>query len=157
VNQDHPNARRPAALVSAAPAIGGRLEAVEAQEPEDASVAGTSSCQSRVTPDLERRPANALNIEIGQPLPRCINQPPAHWGDRAPSALRWIGSGGSPLVFGACSPRTCPLARERELAAFTEGTLVAGEKMRQRIEDAERERDEAVAEARRLNTATKET
>lgn len=42
-------------------------------------------CPYRVVPDAERRPANALNVEIG-----------------------WLLSGGSPLVFGPCS-RACAL------------------------------------------------
>lgn len=65
------------------------------------------SCSGLVAPPLERRPGNALNMEIGQALPRCLDKPPRSWGTKAPMGLRWLGSGGSPLVFGLCSAR-CP-------------------------------------------------
>lgn len=88
---------------------GGRLErfSVEdggAQETWDARL---ESCRSRIVPTLERRPANALNVEIGQPVARCLNRKPEHW-PASVSALRWIGSGGGALVFGHCSWAHCP-------------------------------------------------
>lgn len=64
-------------------------------------------CPHLLQPELPRRPANALNIEVGQPSPRCNLKRPDHWPEGA-SALRWLGSGGSPLVFGRCD-RACPL------------------------------------------------
>lgn len=64
-------------------------------------------CPYRTGADLPRRPANALNIEVGAPLPRCVLKTPEHWGDSAPSARRWLLSGGSPFVFGPCST-DCP-------------------------------------------------
>lgn len=65
------------------------------------------SCGSRVQPELERRPANALNVEIGQPQARCLNKRPKHWPESM-SSLRWIASGGEALVFGCCGGQ-CPL------------------------------------------------
>jgi hypothetical protein len=66
-----------------------------------------SACPHIVELALERRPANALNLETAQALPRCKLKPPAHWGDSAPSVARWLLSGGSPLVLGCCSVK-CP-------------------------------------------------
>lgn len=67
------------------------------------------SCGSRVEPGLERRPANALNVEIGQPHARCLNKRPDHWPEGM-SSLRWVASGGEALVFGLCGGE-CPLER----------------------------------------------
>lgn len=67
------------------------------------------SCGSRVQPELERRPGNALNVEIGQPQARCLNKRPDHWPESM-SALRWMASGGEALVFGACGG-ACPMER----------------------------------------------
>lgn len=67
------------------------------------------SCGARVQPNLERRPGNALNVEIGQPAARCLNKRPEHWPKQA-SALRWIASGGEALVFGVCGS-SCPMER----------------------------------------------
>lgn len=57
---------------------------------------------------LIRRPVNALCVEIGAPLPRCILKMPEHWTGKGRSAIRWLASGGSPLVFGPCTPLCCP-------------------------------------------------
>ena len=65
------------------------------------------TCGARLVPDLERRPGNALNVEIGQARERCLDKSPAEWAGRGVSGVRWLGSGGSPLVFGVCSP-ACP-------------------------------------------------
>lgn len=65
------------------------------------------TCASRVEIALERRPANALNIEIGTSPARCLNKRPEHWPSTA-SGIRWIASGGSAMVFGICSA-DCPL------------------------------------------------
>ena len=69
-------------------------------------------CPYQIRVALERRPANALNIEIGTPLPRCRLKPPSEWQGREPKAgadlvTRWLRSGGSALILGICeSP--CP-------------------------------------------------
>ena len=77
---------------------GGRLERLSVVR---------ESCGSRVQPTLERRPGNALNVEIGEPAARCLNKRPDHWPDGA-SSLRWLASGGEALVFGTCGGG-CPL------------------------------------------------
>ena len=65
------------------------------------------ACPNRIPIALERRPGNALNVEIGQPMDRCRLRTPEHW--RGASAARWLASGGSPLVLGICSRGACPL------------------------------------------------
>jgi len=57
-------------------------------------------------PELPRRRANALNVEVGAPIPRCTLKEPEHWPNKG-MAARWLLSGGSPLVFGPCSAN-CP-------------------------------------------------
>lgn len=64
-------------------------------------------CRFRVEAPLERRPANALNLEIGQPAARCTLRYPEHWPDGM--VLRWLGSGGSPLVLGVCAGSALPV------------------------------------------------
>ena len=59
-------------------------------------------CQNRVAPGPERRPGNALNIEIGTPMPRCLYQSPDGRG------LAWYMSGGSALDYGHCTQSKCP-------------------------------------------------
>ena len=66
-------------------------------------------CPKLITPELLRRPANALNVEVGQAAPRCRLKTPEHWGDADPEATRWLRSGGSPLALGPCTPNACPL------------------------------------------------
>lgn len=66
-----------------------------------------AGCPYRIALEVERRPGNALNVEIGTPVARCRSKPPRHWPAGA-GWLRWLASGGSPLVFGPCS-RSCPL------------------------------------------------
>jgi hypothetical protein len=68
-------------------------------------------CSKLIQPELPRRPANALCIEIGEPLARCRMKTPKHWGDFDQGATRWLLSGGSPLVLGPCTPNACPLRR----------------------------------------------
>jgi hypothetical protein len=65
-----------------------------------------TGCPHRVVSETPRRPANALNVEVGTPSPRCALKVPKHWGDV--SSARWLFSGGSPLVLGVCS-RSCAL------------------------------------------------
>lgn len=81
---------------------GGRLERLSVVR---------ESCGARVEPAIERRPANALNVEIGAPMARCLNKRPEHWPEGA-SSLRWVASGGELLVFGCCGG-TCPVESTR--------------------------------------------
>jgi len=74
-------------------------------------------CSHLVEVDVPRRPANALNVEVGTPLPRCKLKAPEEWRGREPRSgfslvIRWLGSGGSPFVLGACTPNCpdCPVA-----------------------------------------------
>lgn len=67
-----------------------------------------AACPHRMTLPIPRRPANALNIEIGAPHARCRLKTPKHWGDVDYRAVRWLMSGGSPLVLGHCTGN-CPL------------------------------------------------
>ena len=60
-----------------------------------------ASCDHKIKIDVPRRPANALCVEVGAPMPRCSRKLPSRWTGTGTSALRWLGSGGSPLV------RTC--------------------------------------------------
>ena len=90
-----------------------------------------TTCTYKIELDVTRRPANALCVEIGTPLPRCTLKLPSHWTGTEASALRWLASGGSPLVLGPCSascPRTC---EEESYAARSEQNypraLVRGE------------------------------
>lgn len=64
-----------------------------------------TNCAALVQPHLERRPGNALNVEVGQPAPRCLLK--TEWSDRI-SGYRWLASGGSLLVFGPCDIANCP-------------------------------------------------
>lgn len=65
------------------------------------------NCKHYAEPTLERRPGNALNLEIGTPMPRCLLKRPEHWPETA-STLRWLGSGGGLFVFGPCTRQYCP-------------------------------------------------
>lgn len=69
----------------------------------------SARCSNRVEPRLERRPGNALNIEIGSPAPRCLHQPPDGRGvTRDGGTLDWLRSGGSVLAYGRCEAENCP-------------------------------------------------
>lgn len=83
------------------------LTKVQARLAEAELARTTSDCKSRIELPVPRRPANALNVEIGTPAPRCLNKRPTHW-PHTMSAIRWMASGGDALVFGRCS-RNCPL------------------------------------------------
>lgn len=72
-------------------------------------LADAIQCAARLAPAPERRRANALNVEIGAPSPRCTFKAPEHWPDGMVG--RWLRSGGSPLVLGHCSA-DCPLDRD---------------------------------------------
>ncbi len=65
-------------------------------------------CPNRVEAELERRPVNGLNVEIGAPAPRCKLRTPEHWPEGV-GAARWLASGGSALVLAPCSGGPCPL------------------------------------------------
>ena len=71
----------------------------------------STSCPYRIEIGITPRAVNGLNIEIAQAADRCILKRPAHWPETA-TALRWIGSGGDPLVFGVCEARKCSLGHE---------------------------------------------
>lgn len=62
-------------------------------------------CPDRRQPDLERRPVNGLNVEIGTPLARCMRQSPDGRG------AVWVLSGGSILAYGVCCRASCPLEK----------------------------------------------
>ncbi len=75
------------------------------------------NCPHRIEPERLPLQRNALRVEIGAPAARCLLKMPEHWSDGAKNAgaLRWIGSGGSALVFGTCD-RNCPLkANDKEI------------------------------------------
>lgn len=76
------------------------------------AVALPHNCRFRVVPCIVERRANALCVEVGAwPQPRCTLKLPSHWTGKGASALRWLGSGGSPLVLGLCTAH-CPLENE---------------------------------------------
>lgn len=100
----------------AAAVKGGRLsrfsEYVEPRAPEPKSPAPTpSTCGQTAAVVQLRRPGNALNIEhFVNFSTRCRLKLPEHWTGSGASSLRWLGSGGDPTVFGACTPERCPAA-----------------------------------------------
>jgi hypothetical protein len=98
--------------VTAAFQLGGKPAVFIDDDPEKVS---KLICQKLIQLGVPRRPANALNVEVGQPLDRCRLKTPEHWGDADPEAARWLLSGGSPLVLGMCTPNNCP--HERRLIA----------------------------------------
>lgn len=67
----------------------------------------SAGCPHRIAIDVQRRPANALNIEAATPASRCSIKEPDHWPNKDMS-MRWRMSGGSPFVFGLCNA-DCPL------------------------------------------------
>lgn len=68
-----------------------------------------TACTSCYRLPLERRPANALCVEIGSPLDRCLLQPPDGRGvTRDGGTLDWLRSGGSALAYGVCCLASCP-------------------------------------------------
>lgn len=70
-----------------------------------------AACRHCVEPTPERRPGNALNIEVGRPAARCMMRTPEHWPEGV-TAGRWLASGGSPYVLGRCSRSCCPTGHE---------------------------------------------
>lgn len=62
----------------------------------------SAECIDRLGIDIERRPANALNVEYMSPLPRCRQLSPDGRG------TAWLASGGSPLAYGHCCRSVCP-------------------------------------------------
>jgi hypothetical protein len=83
-----------------------------------------ATCGQHISLGVQRRPANALNIEVGQPLPRCRLKLPEHWSGPGRSSLRWLASGGSPLVFGLCTPGECPSAFTAARSAIEAGLVL---------------------------------
>lgn len=70
-------------------------------------------CRSRREQRIERRPGNALNIEIGTPMARCLLQPPDGRGvTKDGGTLDWLRSGGSELDYGACCAESCPKLKD---------------------------------------------
>lgn len=68
-------------------------------------------CDARREQRIERRPGNALNVEIGTPMPRCMLQPPDGRGvTKDGGTFDWLRSGGSELDYGACCAANCPKA-----------------------------------------------
>jgi len=63
------------------------------------------ACPHRIEYTETSLQRNALRVEALTPASRCLNKIPEHWseGAKKAGALRWIGSGGSPLVFGICT------------------------------------------------------
>jgi len=61
-------------------------------------------CPDRRELSVQRRPGNALNVEIGAPLPRCLLRSPDGRG------LAWLASGGDVLAYGTCDRAACPHA-----------------------------------------------
>ncbi len=68
----------------------------------------SAACPDRIALGVERRPANALNVEIMEPMPRCKQQSPDGRGSI------WLLSGGSPLAYGRCCRSGCPRLIERD-------------------------------------------
>lgn len=69
-------------------------------------------CCNRVQPLLERRPSNALNVEIGAPAARCLYRPPDGRGvTRDGGTMDYLRSGGSILAYGVCAQAACDRAK----------------------------------------------
>lgn len=71
-------------------------------------------CAERMGAPFKRRPANALNVEIGAPQDRCRLKTPSSWRGADPRAARWLASGGSALVLGLCGGN-CPRLAQRSV------------------------------------------
>lgn len=65
-----------------------------------------NTCPNRRECQQRRRPANALNVEIGSPADRCMMRPPV-WPE-GHGNLSWVLSGGSELDYGLCTA-DCPM------------------------------------------------
>ena len=74
------------------------------------------NCRYQIEPESLPRQANALRIEVMSPSVRCTLRLPEHWspGAKKLGALRWIGSGGSPMVLGVCQLSVCPLRKDKD-------------------------------------------
>jgi hypothetical protein len=64
------------------------------------------SCAALWPIEVERRPGNALNLEVGAAADRCSLQSPDGRG------LAWLLSGGSKLAYGVCCAAACPLRED---------------------------------------------
>lgn len=68
-----------------------------------------ADCGARKEQRVERRPGNALNVEIGTPMPRCMLQPPDGRGvTKDGGTLDWLRSGGNEIAYGVCCAANCP-------------------------------------------------
>jgi hypothetical protein len=68
-----------------------------------------AECAHRCSLGIERRPGNALNVEIGTPQPRCLIKPPDGRGiTKEGGTLDYLRSGGNVLAYGVCSESSCP-------------------------------------------------
>lgn len=72
----------------------------------------SARCASRVQAESHQRPCNGLNVEHFGGSHHCLNRKPGHWPESA-TAMRWIKSGGSVLVFGECCLTGCPIGRTK--------------------------------------------
>ena len=83
-----------------------------------------NDCQFCKHIPLPERKANALNVEVGSPLPRCMLKTPSHWPAHM-TGFRWIVSGGDAYVFGPCTPNgNCPKRAIPLVKAAVEAGLV---------------------------------
>jgi len=73
----------------------------------------TDRCRYLVEIDPVRRPGNVVCVEPIQPVPRCKLKFPKHWGSYD-MVVRWLWSGGDPMVLGICSRYNCPLDHEHK-------------------------------------------
>ena len=68
------------------------------------------SCPHLQDPELQPRPVNGFNVEIGRPQSRCLLMPPCWHGGN----LAWWLSGGSLLDYGVCRPEECPRLKDEQ-------------------------------------------
>ena len=69
----------------------------------------SATCKFRREMCIERRPGNALNVEIGTPMPRCMLKPPDGRGvTKDGGTLDWLRSGGKEMDYGVCCAVGCP-------------------------------------------------
>lgn len=66
-----------------------------------------ASCPHLLELSTPRRQPDQINSGCGIALPRCKLRVPASWPKEV-APVRWLARGGTPLVFGVCSP-SCAL------------------------------------------------
>ncbi len=84
------------------------VAAGDGPDADAAFVAMADCCPERLEAELQRRPVNGLNIEVGTGLDRCRLLTPPEWGDQDPRATRWLASGGLITVLAPCGRGCCP-------------------------------------------------